>query len=164
MGSTSTINKLEEQIKRIVENAISFASERQINVYTFSLYLDHESRAVSVCIDTYDNSKNTVTRQNLCNSSYFRRFVNEGNIESAVLWCANPGRNLSLGDYSYVNVAREDLLVNKSDNEICEIMLKTLISCEEAISKLSNEPEELLVSCSTADDELGLIWTINNAA
>ena len=155
---------LENQISQVLERAVSFASEEQINVYTFSFYLDHESRAISVCIDTRENSKNKVIEENSYNSEYFHKCIDEMDLEGAQMWCANPGRNLSLGDFRYVNVGREDLLESSSDEKVCEAMLKTLIEFEGVVSRLTEKPDELLLSCSTADDELGLTWTVTNAA
>jgi hypothetical protein len=155
---------LQGQVRQVIERAIAFASEEQINVYSFSFYLDHESRAISVCLDTHENSKNKVMEENSYNSNYFRKCIDDNDLEGALMWCANPGRNLSLGDFKFVNVSREDLLESSPDKKVCEIMLRTLVEFEDAVSQLTKIPDELLLSCSTANDELGLTWTIINAA
>ncbi|TDP61420.1 hypothetical protein [Roseateles toxinivorans] len=44
----------------VLANAISEVKRRQVPVFTFALYHDHESKAVSVCVDTEENSGKVV--------------------------------------------------------------------------------------------------------
>ena len=44
----------------VLEEAISALRQKHIDVYTFALYFDHESLAISVCADTAANSTVTV--------------------------------------------------------------------------------------------------------
>jgi len=44
----------------VLDRAIAEVRSRGIAVYTFALYFDHESPALSVCVDTAANSARTV--------------------------------------------------------------------------------------------------------
>jgi hypothetical protein len=95
--------------EKILEEAIAEVRARRVPVFTFALYHDHESAAVSVCVDTEENSKKVVQSINSFNMKYFTKAVRSGDLKDAALWRANIGRSLSLGDFTMVNVARRDL-------------------------------------------------------
>ena len=44
-------------IEKVIDQALFEARSRNVPVYTFALYYDHESPAISVCVDTEEQSK-----------------------------------------------------------------------------------------------------------
>src|SRR5207248_6539416 len=48
----------------VLSRAIREVRDRRIDVYTFAFYHDHESAAVSVCVDTEPSSARLVLSQN----------------------------------------------------------------------------------------------------
>src|SRR3712207_5236771 len=98
-----------ELFAEVLSNAIEEVRERRTPVYTFALYHDHESAAVSVCVDTEENSLRPVAKSNAYGIKHFAKAVAAGDLKSAALWNANTGRSLSLGDFALVNVARVGL-------------------------------------------------------
>ena len=151
--------KLKAEILRVLSTAVEFSKGTPVAVFTVSFYLDHESRAISVCLDTRENSKTQVEKTNLYNSQHFHRHVSEGDIRAAQLWQANIGRNLSLGDFAYVNVGREPLVEAVDDVALCKAMVEALVDYEREVVAVAESPKELLLSCSTVGDEVGLVWT-----
>ena len=129
-------------------------------VFTLAFYLDHESEAVSICADTRDNSSTVVASINAYNSKHFLEAVRDGDLDNAALWQANVGRNLSLGDFAAVNVARTDLGDLPIDPDLCRAMVDTVVSHHDRIRALSPEPENTVLACSTLDDEVGLVWSL----
>ena len=86
----------------VLSNAIDELRECGTRVYTFAFYHDHESAAVSVCVDTEANSRRFVAKSNAYRIRHFAKAVSAGNLKSAALWNANTGRSLSLGDFAMV--------------------------------------------------------------
>jgi hypothetical protein len=149
----------ESLLSGVLDNAISELRRDPIALYTFAFYFDHESLAVSVCADTADNSKRVVEKMNRPNNKYFTRAVQSGDLVEAALWQANTGRSLSLGDFSRVNIARRDLNDIDLGADFHLLMVRALLDRTADILKLATDPTTLLFACSTADDEVGLVWS-----
>ena len=94
---------------RVLAEAIAVVRREHVRVFTFAFYHDHESHAISVCVDTEESSKRLVASSNAYNQKYFWPAIEKGDLEDAALWTANIGRSLSLGDFAFVNLARTDL-------------------------------------------------------
>jgi hypothetical protein len=142
----------------VVARGIAEARRLAIPVYTFALYHDHESHAVSACIDTADSSALLVRSTNAYNAKYFRRSIEEGDLAGAAMWNANIGRSLSLGDFAAVNVGRAKSRHVEDDPSFYLHMVQALIAAESDILACSQEPERVLFVCSTENDEAGLWW------
>ena len=144
----------------VLEKAISEVKARQIPVFTFAFYHDHESAAVSVCVDTEENSNRFVVDQNRYNMGYFLPAVANGELTTASLWQANVGRSLSLGDFHLVNVARTEFGGGEVDEHFYVGMVRALVAVQDRVAQLSPHPERLVFVCSGADDEAGLVWAL----
>lgn len=148
-------------IEKVIDQALSEAGHRQVPIYTFALYFDHESPAVSVCIDTEENSKTTVARINTYNRKYFSPAVDSGDLKSASLWLANAGRSLSLGDFHMVNVAREELPETfSSSQEFFVTLVQTLAAAEAKVAAQAENPHSLLLCCSGMNSEVEYWWSV----
>lgn len=131
-----------------------------IDLYTIAFYHDHESRAVSICADTKSKSLQTVRAGNAWSMKHFARHIDDGNLEDAAMFQANPGRSLSLGDFAKVNLARTDIPRDVTiDDQFYLGMVKTMIRHQRAILAMAAVKEELLFYCSTDVSEVGLVWT-----
>ncbi len=150
----------QELFSSILKSAISEVRAKPIPVFTFALYHDHESGAVSVCIDTEENSNRVILEINKYNMGHFIKEISSGNLQSASLWQANIGRNLSLGDFKLVNVARADLGSIKIDEQFYIELVKSLVANQQEISVLSPNPEKLIFACSGANDEVEYVWSL----
>jgi hypothetical protein len=89
---------LEAFFEDVLKGAIAEVRRSQTPLYTFAFYHDHESGAVSVCVDTAESSSRLVASSNAFNSKYFLKAVNIGDLKEAATWQAEHGRSLSLGD------------------------------------------------------------------
>lgn len=134
-----------------------------IDIYTIAIYHDHESGFFSICIDTKENSDVQVAKSNQYAMKHFRRIINEGDVKGAMLWQANVGRNLSLGDFYAVNVAEIELSSLDADDSLYLAAVKALQSKANVILQHSTHGQLLLFCCSTANDEVGLTWVQENA-
>jgi hypothetical protein len=143
----------------VLSRAIAEVRDRGTDVYTFAFYHDHESAAVSVCVDTEVSSARSVVGQNLFRTKHFATAVAEGNLRRAALFGANTGRNLSLGDFALVNVARTDLGRVRPDDHFYLAMIRAVRRREREIVALTSDPLRLLFCASSADDEVGYLWT-----
>jgi len=148
----------------VLSTAIEEVRKLGTPVYTFAFYHDHESAAVSVCVDTEANSLSSVMASNAYGMKYFAKAVETGNLKSAALWNANIGRSLSLGDFVLVNVARTKLDGIEPNNGFHLAMVRALWERQQQIAKLSPTPERLLFCCSGANDEVEFMWSLNAAA
>jgi hypothetical protein len=143
----------------VLSRAIAEVRERRTDVYTFAFYHDHESAAVSICVDTEVSSARSVVGQNLFRIKHFATAVAEGNLRRAALWRSNTGRNLSLGDFALVNVARTGLGPLLPDDHFYLAMIRAVRHREREILALTSDPVRLLFCASSADDEVGYLWT-----
>ena len=146
-------------LDQILRAAIHDIAQRGTAVFTFALYLDHESSAISVCVDTEENSAKVVAEINRYNSKHFRAAVEDGDLKAASLWEANTGRSLSLGDFFLVNIARTDLPTVGQDSALEIAMVRALVAVQGEVLALAKSPERVLFVCSSADDEVGYVWS-----
>lgn len=147
----------------VLEGALREVTARQLPVYTFALYHDHESEAVSVCVDTEEQSAKTAASINQYNARYFSQAIANGDLDSASLWQANIGRSLSLGDFALVNAARTPVPSGAVSQDFYLSMVRAVMSVEKRVAMLSPHPERLLFACSGADSEVAYVWSAQSA-
>ena len=155
---------LSATINQVLRAAIAHIAQHRTPVFTFTLYFDPESSAVSVCVDTEQNSAKVVAGINRYNSKHFRAAVDGGDLKAATLWQANTGRSLSLGDFSLVNIARVDLPNVDQDGKLELALVRALVAVEGEVLALAEVPERVLFVCSSADDEVGYVWSAAGVA
>lgn len=144
----------------VLKAAIAEVKLKNLSVFTFAFYHDHESDAVSVCVDTEENSLRSVQSMNEYNSRHFLKAVGEGNLQDASLWQANFGRSLSLGDFAMVNVSRADIEESVIDERFHLLMVQAMVAVQNEIATLSQNPERILLACSSDDSEVGYVWSL----
>lgn len=144
---------------QVIVEAVSLMRAQAFPLFTFALYFDHESEALSVCADTEENSSQTVTAINRYNAKHFHRYVAEGDIQMAKLWQANLGRSLSLGDFSMVNLARTPASGVAQSDEFFLSLVRSVIAHEATILALSPAPERVVFACSGMTDEVAFVWS-----
>jgi hypothetical protein len=142
----------------VLRGAISELRQKRLDVYTFALYFDHESKAISVCADTASNSAATVRGINTYNRKYFDPAVASGDLKAASLWCSNIGRSLSLGDFVAKNLARTPVKGSIIGNEIFVGMLRALMDAESEVATLTGHKDTLLLCCTGPSDETEFYW------
>lgn len=143
----------------MVDRALAEVRSRSIRIYTFAFYHDHESAAVSVCVDTRDNSERVVRGINAYNSRHFRKAVDAGDFKMAALWQANTGRSLSLGDFTAVNLARTEMPEDLSGPDY-GAMVRAVVVRHEEIRAQSLDPSLTLLACSGPEEEVALVWSL----
>lgn len=144
----------------VLNDAIAQLRAAPVAVFTFAFYHDHESGAVSVCVDTEPNSAQRVRSTNDYSAEHFRAAVAEGDLAAASLWQANVGRNLSLGDFVKVNLARTKFDRRKVGGEFHLSMVRALLAVEGQVAALAPDPARLLFACSGPDDEVAYVWAL----
>ncbi len=145
----------------IIKAALADLRADPILIHTFALYHDHESNAVAVCADTKENSRETIRQSNRWSLKYFTQHVRDGNYEDACLFQASVGRSLSLGDFARVNLARTDLGPSVvTDGSFYLAMVRAVMANQEDILKLASDPGDIIFCCSSADSEVGLVWSV----
>lgn len=143
----------------VLKAAIDCLRKDGVRVFTFALYFDHESHAISVCADTKENSTRVVREINAYNGNHFHRLVATGDLSSAALWQANIGRNLSLGDFSRKNLARTSVSgVQKGDAFYLQLV-RAVVAVEAQVLELTTEPESVVFVCSGEHDEVAYVWS-----
>ena len=143
---------------KVVAEAISELRQRRLDVYTFALYFDHESKAISICADTASNSATTVRGINIYNRQYFDPAVASGDLKAASLWCSNIGRSLSLGDFAAKNLARTSVKTSIIGQEFFVEMLRALMDAESEVATLTSDKDTLLLCCTGPSDESEFYW------
>jgi hypothetical protein len=155
------MSDLNSFLASVIDSALSTLTQEAFPLYTFAFYNDHESSAVSVCADTMANSTRVVGEINRYNLKYFSKAVQAGRLDEAALWQANVGRSLSLGDFARKNLCRSDLPDLAADTNLHHAMVLAVFDRAADLARLAPEPAQLLLACSTADDEVGLVWSVS---
>jgi hypothetical protein len=153
-----------ELLSSVLHRALAEVRQKSIPIYTFALYHDHESSAVSVCVDTEENSGKNVASTNRYNMKYFMQAIAAKDLKSASLWQANIGRSLSLGDFTLVNCARTDLGKTKATPAFYLAMVEALVSVQSDVVALSPNPERLVFASSGPNDEVAYVWSVHGTA
>ena len=157
----STADRIRLFLDAVLSEAIEVARRESVPLYTFAFYHDHESAAVSVCMDTEANSTRSVVLSNAWSNGHFRKAIDAGDLKQASLFQANVGRSLSLGDFALVNVARRSLPAEfRINKQFYLLMLRCVIQREVQLSRLSPLPDRLLFCCSGPQDEVAYVWCI----
>lgn len=157
----------ESLLRDVVGRALEEVAERGIQIYTIALYHDHESAAVAVCVDTRDNSDRQVREENRYNMKRCLRAIEIGSLREALLWQANVGRNLSLGDFEAVNLARTDIPPGiafwRTPRVGTIAMAQALMAFEGEIRRLSLDPARTVLACSGPEEEVALVWALSES-
>lgn len=144
----------------VLQTALAEVKAQGTPVFTFALYHDHESAAVSVCVDTEANSNRTVIATNNYNMKHFMNAVAGGDLGNAILWQANIGRSLSLGDFALFNVARTELPAEMVDKRFYLSMVQAVVAVHDQVAALSPDPGRLVLACSGPNDEVEYVWSL----
>ena len=151
---------MNEEFENLIDDALIAAYG--LDIYTFAFYHEHESELVSICIDTKENSEEKVEEINAYNMKYFDKIISEGCLDEAVMWQANVGRSLSLGDFKAVNIVELDVEGKETDDAFYLSMINSIKKKLSNIKKLSSHGNALLFCCSNANEEVGLVWVEND--
>src|SRR5437016_14539424 len=145
----------------VVKAALKELRADPVPIHTFALYHDHESAMVSVCVDTKESSTKFVDDSNGWLMKYFAEHIHNGSYKDACLFQANVGRSLSLGDFARVNLGEADLDHGVVADEFFYLaMARAVIAHQEEILSLAPDPEDVVFCCSSADSEVGLVWSM----
>ncbi|OGB13658.1 MAG: hypothetical protein A2W72_02445 [Burkholderiales bacterium RIFCSPLOWO2_12_67_14] len=155
---------LSDTVSSVLRNAIAHLADAAIPVFTFALYFDHESSAVSVCADTEESSNRLVSNMNSYNTKHFHNAVSSADLEMAALWQANIGRSLSLGDFAVVDLCRSELPDVTQNDSLFLTMVRCLVAVEKDVLSLTTRPERLLFACSGKDKEVAYVWSASGDA
>jgi hypothetical protein len=145
-------------LNQSLDEALAAVRQQKITIFTIAFYHDHESRAVSICVDTEANSYAQAASSNRFFSKYFWEAVSAGDLKEMRASNANLGRNLSLGDFTLVNAGRHDLPKGKVPKSLYLEMIQALREREDEIVALAVSRERLLFGCSGPNEELDFLW------
>lgn len=144
----------------VLESALTELELSGLPVFTFAMYHDQESGAVSVCADSEENSARAVASMNAYNAKHFGIAVAKGDLKQAALWQANVGRSLSLGDFAVLNAARRDIGDVQVDGQFYILMAQAVVAVQDRVAALAPQSDKLVFACSGADDEVALVWAM----
>jgi hypothetical protein len=151
--------QLSALIDEVLTDAIAESAAKKVPVYTFSLYFDHESAAISVCIDTRENSDRVAASINTYNTRHFHRSIADGDLAMAALWQAIVGRSLSIGDFTVVNSARREVEGIELNETLFLHMVRGLVARERDVLALAPSPESVVFACSGVNNEVAYVWS-----
>lgn len=132
-------------------------------IVTLALYFDHEGAALSVFADTLENSLAKQEQSRTWSHQHLSAAIDAGDLEKAARFNHNVSRNLSLGDFFLRGLAVYEL---EPDDENSDMPQSFFVSLAQGLQRNSSicisvcDPEQpMVLACSTANDELGLVWT-----
>ena len=153
--------ELDLLLSSVLERAIAALEKARADVYTFS-FCHERAGAVSVYADDATNSRRVVRELNRASMKNFTKAVKKRDFDEASMWQAMVGRSLSTSDFAW-KLARRSLGKLGQAPSLHEAMLIAALKYTPKVTALTSDPEALLFTCSTADDEVGLIWSADAA-
>ena len=97
---------------------------------------------------------------NTVSLEYFLEALADGDLKEASQWPANGGRSLTLGDFALVNIARQEIVDLRVNKQFHGQMIRAMMAFQDEIASLSQEPAELLLTCSGVDEEVEYVWSL----
>lgn len=156
---------LEYLIDQVMARAIDQISSRGLSgrIVTLALYFDHEGAVLSVCADTLENSTAKQEDSRKWCYQHLSEAISKGDLAEAALFNHSVCRSLSLGDFALRNLAEYAL---EQDDEVSAMPEHFFIALAQGLHRNTQAclsvcaPEVPVVfACSTATDEVGLVWT-----
>lgn len=151
--------QIESILDHVLEDAIAELRRQGKAIYTFAFFYDREQKVVSVCADTAKNSAKQVRNSNKFVADYFRQSLYEKDLVAAASWSANSGRNLSLADFKFVNLAAAPITPGADNTAFFLQMIEAVRRRQEEILTLAKSPDDLLLCCSGPNDAVEFIWS-----
>lgn len=151
--------ELDTFLSAVLDQAITALNKARADVYTFAFCHDRERGVVFVSADSEANSRRAVREINRASMKQFAKAVRKRDLDEALVWQASIGRNLSVSEFEWAHITRRPLGKHKHAPTLHEAMLLSALEHAPKIIALSSDPETLLFTCSTPDEEVGLIWT-----
>lgn len=148
----------------IITAALKEACDLQIPIHTFALYYDHESPAISVCIDTAEQSRQAAIAFNRFNTKHFLQFAIDGDLAQAAKWQANGGRNLELGGFAYINLQRRNIPTKRGGTKFYAGLLQSLVAQQELVARQAKIRSDLILCCTGPNDEVEYVWSVPDEA
>jgi hypothetical protein len=158
------MSPLDTFLASILERAIDELKRARADVYTFSFCHEQSSGAVCVYADSEANSRRVIGALNRASMKRFAKAVKKRDLEEAMMWQATVGRSLSLSNFAWKKLAKSSLGKLRNEAALHEAMLLAAMNVAPKLAALSSDPEMLLFTCSTADEEVGLVWTADAAS
>jgi hypothetical protein len=156
--------ELDILLSSVLERAVAELKKVGADVYTFSFCHDRDKGAVSVYADDEVSSRRVVRELNRSSMKNFAKAVKKRDLEEALMWQAMVGRSLSPRDFAWKKLARRSLGKLEHAPTLHEAMLLAALRYAPQVLELASDREALLFTCSTADDEVGLIWSAEAAS
>lgn len=79
------------------------------------------------------------------------------------MWQATVGRSLSLADFAWKGLGQRSLGKLARAANLHEAMLLASLKVAAKVAAIASDREALLFTCSTPDEEVGLVWTADAA-
>lgn len=158
------MSKIKVFLQAVLDQALAEFEKKNntVSLYTLAFYHDHESKAVSICIDTEENSKMKLVQENKYNMEYFQEALEEKDLAAIASWNANIERNSSIGDFAFINLAYTPLTALKGGKQLYLSMIQVVLDNEERIAMLTNEKDKLAFFCSGPNYEVEYKWKCIN--
>lgn len=156
---------LDYLIDQVIARAIDQISGRGLSgqIVTMALCFDHEGAGLSVCADILENSMAQQEKQRSWAYQHLSQAIIRGDVAQAALFNHSVSRSLSLGDFVLRNLALHWL---EPDDDIGEMPESFFVALAQGLHRNTNlclsvcAPDVPVVfACSTAKDEVGLVWT-----
>jgi hypothetical protein len=148
----------------VIKKALHESASIGIPIHTFALYYDHESPALSVCIDTVEASREQAHRFNSWAYKYFHDSVIDGELQGAAKWQANGGRNMDVGGFAYINLQRQDFLRKQGGKRFYQGLLKALLSQQHLVAEQAPSRSDLILCCTGPNYEVEFVWALPDEA
>lgn len=163
ISTNLTMSPLDTLLASILERAIDELKKARADVYTFSFCHEQKSGSVSVYADSEASSRSVIGALNRSSMKRFAKAVKKRDLDEALMWQATVGRSLSLSNFAWKKLAKSSLGKLKNAPELHEAMLLAALDVAPKVAALTSDRDKLLFTCSTVDEEVGLVWTADAA-
>lgn len=148
----------DEAFDRVIEKALKILLSKNVDVYTFAFYYDHESCSVEILADTKTNSDRKVIKHHEFSSGEFLKSIESKDLEKAARWSSLRDRNYALGDFQHKAIGWEPAKAPNNSAPFFLAMVNAIRRNSKKISALSSHAHNLVYICSSQKSEVGYVW------
>jgi hypothetical protein len=153
------MSALDTLLTSVLQRAIAELIKARADVYTFAFCHDRDKHTLSVCADSAANSRRVIRKLNRQSMKRFAAAVRKRDLDEASVWQATVGRGLSLSEFAWTDLGQRSLGKLAHAPSLHAAMLQAAMKRAPEVVQLASDPEALLFTCSTVDEEVGLVWT-----
>lgn len=154
----------DEFLHDVILRALEEVRRHKVRIFTMALGMTMEGRGVAAYVDTVANSDAEVLEDNIHRMKYFEEALRRGNLADMKEWQANHGRNLSLADFTMVDLAETQIpagiSIGRTPRSRVIELSRALARCRKEIAVHAERVNPML-AVADLDEDVEVVWPLD---